>query len=129
MRDFLKSIAEKWNNWVGDHEMELAIRKHLTQNGYYGTHREAAKCTLGSRYSAPVGYRCFGFEATARVRPESTDGPEPDPVYHELYGVVKDDIRHRMTTVRAFRSAAERRELYRRWSDGLIELRGAHGLA
>ncbi|OYP37685.1 hypothetical protein [Rhodopirellula sp. MGV] len=127
MRSLLKYLAEKWNNWTGDHEMELAIRKHLTKNGYFGGTVQLENVRLVA-VQRPGWLQIYRFDATARLQVEQSDGPDPDPVYHQLYGLVKDDIRHKMTIVRVFQHPAERRELYRRWAEGLIELRGAHGL-
>ncbi|MEM6468637.1 MAG: hypothetical protein AAF802_03650 [Planctomycetota bacterium] len=129
MKKFLQSIREKWNNWTGDHEMEVAIRKHLTKNGYYGGSVKLRNVRLIA-VQRPGWLQVFRFEATARVQAEeSDDGPDPDPVYEELYGLVRDDIRHKLLSVRVFKEPSERRELFARWSDGLIQLRGAQGLS
>ncbi len=128
MLDLIRNLREKWNNWCGDRDLEIAIRKHLTQNGYYGNTVKLKNVRLVA-VQRPGWLQVFRFEANARVQFAETDGPEPEPVYEALYGLVRDDIRHKMTSVRVFRDADERRELYRRWSDGLIQLRGAHGLS
>lgn len=124
----LNSLKEKWNNWVGDHEMELEIRKHLTQNGYYGGSVKLRNVRLVA-VQRPGWLQVFRFEATARVQSENTDdGPDPEPVYDELYGLVREDIRQKMIRVRVFEDPLERRELFLRWSEDLIQLRGAQGL-
>ena len=127
MLGLIKSLKEAWNNWVGDHEMELEIRKHLTKNGYYGGTVKLTNVRLVA-VQRPGWLQVFRFEATARIQAEETDGPTPEAVYEQLYGLVRDDIRHKMTSVRVFRQPEERRELYLRWSEDLIQLRGAHGL-
>ncbi len=127
MLHFFKSVCEKWNNWCGDHEMELAIRKHLTKNGYYGGTVQLRNVRLVA-VQRPGWLQVFRFEATARRRAEETDGPDPEPVYEELYGLVQDDIRHKITRVRVFQNQAERKELFLLWSEDLIQLRGAQGL-
>ena len=127
MLAFFKSMRKKWNDWCGDREMELEIRKHLAKNGYYGGSVKFKNVRLIA-VQRPGWLQVFRFEATARQQTDPTDGPEPDAVYEELYGLVRDDIRHKMTTVRVFRDPGERRELFLRWSEGLIQLRGAHGL-
>ena len=127
MLAYFKSLRDKWNNWCGDREMELAIRKHLTKNGYYGGSVKLKNVRLVA-VQRPGWLQVFRFEATARVQAEETDGPEPEAVYEELYGLVRDDIRHKMTSVRVFHDQAERRELFLRWSEDLIQLRGAQGL-
>ncbi|MDM4018023.1 hypothetical protein [Roseiconus lacunae] len=127
MLALLKHLAEKWNNWTGDREMEVAIRKHLTKNGYYGSSVQLQNVRLVA-IQRPGWLQIYRFEARARVQAEETDGPDPEPVYHQLYGLVKDDIRHKILVVRVFDNPSERRALYRRWADGLVELRGSHGL-
>ena len=127
MIDWLKSLREKWNNWCGDHEMELEIRRHLTKNGYYGGTVKLRNVRLVA-VQRPGWLQVFRFEATARVQAEESDGPDPDAVYDELYGLVREDARHKMTSVRVFHDPSERRELFLRWSEDLIQLRGAQGL-
>jgi len=127
MIDFIKSLREKWDNWCGDHEMELAIRKHLTQNGYYGGTVKLQNVRLVA-VQRPGWLQVYRFEATARVQAEETDGPDPEPRYETLYGLVRDDIRHKSTSIRVFADSRQRRELFLRWSEDLIQLRGAHGL-
>ena len=65
-----------------------------------------------------------------RVRPEIDEevGKDPEPEYREVFGLVKDDIRHKVNTVRFFEQEQERIELFARWSEDLICLRGIHGL-
>ncbi|MCC9602728.1 hypothetical protein LOC67_19435 [Stieleria sp. JC731] len=127
MRALLKYFADLWNNWTGDREMELAIRKYLNSNGYFGSSMKLQNVRLVA-VQRPGWLQIYRFEAVARVELPASDGPEPEPVYHQLYGLVKDDIRHKILVVRAFESSLQRRKLYREWAEDLIELRGAHGL-
>ena len=78
----------------------------------------------------PGWLQVFRFDATVRVRPEIDEevGKDPEPEYREVFGLVKDDIRHKVNTVRFFEQEQERIELFARWSEDLICLRGAHGL-
>lgn len=125
---FLKSLQEKWNNWCGDHEMEQEIRKHLSKNGYYGKSVKLRNVRLVA-VQRPGWLQVFRFEATARLQFEETDGPDPEASYDELFGLVREDIRHNITDVRVFQDQVERRELFLRWGKDLIQLRGAQGLA
>ena len=36
MLELLKHIRKRWEDWCGDHDMEVTIRKHLTENGFFG---------------------------------------------------------------------------------------------
>lgn len=107
--------------------MEVAIRRHLNQNGYYGASVKLRNVRLVA-VQRPGWLQVFRFEATARLQAEETDGPEPEAQYEQLYGLVRDDARKSMVSVRVFDDPAQRRELFQRWSEGLIQLRGAQGL-
>ncbi|QDV46185.1 hypothetical protein Enr13x_60940 [Stieleria neptunia] len=124
----LKSLQQKWTDWCGDREMELEIRKHLTKNGYFGNSAKLQNVRLVA-VQRPGWLQIFRFEVNARLQFEETDGPDPEAVYEDLYGLVRDDIRHKTTSIRVFQDPNERRELYLRWSEDLIQLRGAQGLA
>ena len=127
MHAFFQSLAEKWNNWVGDKDMEVAIRRHLTQSGYYGGSVKLRNVRLVA-VQRPGWLQVFRFEATARVQSDQTDDREDEARYEELYGLVRDDARKSLTNVQIFRNAADRRALYREWSEDLIQLRGGQGL-
>ena len=125
---FLKHLAQRWNDWCGDAEMEKSIRQHLTDNGYFGQTAKLSNVRLVA-VKRPGWLQVFRFEADVRLRPiEVDDAPEPEPVYHSLFGLVKDDIRHNINTIRVFDDQDQRRELFGRWSEDLICLRGAQGL-
>ncbi len=130
MLAFLKHLRKRWEDWCGDHEMETTIRKHLTQNGFFGGTARLKNVRLVA-VPRPGWLQVFRFDATVRVRPEDDDfdGVAPEAEYREVFGLVKDDIRHKINTVRFFEQEEGRIELFARWSDGLICLRGAHGLA
>ena len=128
MLSFLKHLAQRWNDWCGDHDMEMAIRRHLSDNGYFGKTAKLRNVRLIA-VQRPGWLQISRFEATARLQvAEIDDGPPADAVYRDLYGLVKDDIRQRVNTVRIFDCADERKELFGRWSEDLICLRGAQGL-
>ena len=129
MIQWIKHLRRRWNDWCGDRDMELTIRRHLTSNGYFGTTAKLRNVRLVA-VQRPGWLQIFRFEATVRVAPqgENEEGPDPQAEYRELYGLVRDDIRHKINDVRVFESSQERCSLFARWSDGLICLRGAHGL-
>lgn len=128
IKDWLNHFLQRWNDWCGDHEMELAIRRHLTAEGYYGSSAKLRGVRLVA-VERPGWQQIFRFEADVRVSQEDQDGvKDAQPVRLTLYGLVRDDIRHKIETVRVFHDESERRSLFARWSDGLICLRGAHTL-
>lgn len=126
---WLKHLRQRWNDWCGDREMELAIRQHLSRNGYFGGTAKFRSVRLVA-VQRPGWLQVYRFEATARIVAEADEHqPDPPPVYHELFGLVRDDIRHKISDVRVFQREEDRRCLFARWSDGLICLRGGHGLS
>ena len=128
MLGWFKHLRERWNNWCGDHDMEVAIRQHLTTNGYYGATAKLKNVRVVA-IQRPGWLQVFRFEATARVRQDTNgDGVDPEAEYDELFGLIKDDIRHKVNSIRVFTDEAQRRELFVRWSEDLICLRGAEGL-
>ncbi len=129
MIGWIKHLRQRWNDWCGDRDMELTIRRHLTENGYFGGTAKLQNVRLVA-VQRPGWLQIYRFEATVRLRPDnpSDDLPDAAAEYRELYGLVKDDIRHKINTVRVFDDEDERRELFSRWSEDLICLRGAHGL-
>lgn len=128
MLALIKHLKERWDNWSGDRDMELAIRKHLNQEGYFGGTAKIQHLKLVA-VQRPGWLQVFRFEAVARLRAETDDdSPDAEAQYHTLYGLVRDDFRHNISDIRVFASENDRRNLFARWSDGLICLRGAYGL-
>ncbi|QDT09387.1 hypothetical protein [Planctomycetes bacterium K23_9] len=127
---WIKHLRERWHNWVGDHDMERAIRRHLTTDGYFGGTAKLRNVRLVA-VQRPGWLQIFRFEATARVDRSNAnaDEPAPDAEYHELFGLVREDARKDQSSVRVFRNNADRGELFKQWSEDLICLRGAQGLS
>ncbi len=129
MFGFLKNLAQRWNDWCGDREMELAIRKHLTKEGYYGNTAQLKNVRLVA-VQRPGWLQVYRFEATVRVTPPdgSDDQPDAPAEYRDLYGLVREDVRKNRSDVRVFDLAGHRNRQFDQWSEGLICLRGAQGL-
>lgn len=129
MRMWLQSIAQWWNDWVGDKDLENAIRRQLDQAGYFGASAQITNVRLVA-IQRPGWLQVYRFEANARVRiePEEADGPDPPPKHVQLLGLVQEDFRKSLKDIRLFDDPEARRELFRDWAEGLIQLRGAEGL-
>lgn len=128
MNGWIKHLMERWANWTGDKDMENAIRAHLTDHGYFGRMAkiEAVRLVAVQR---PGWVQIYRFEATARIQQESDDNrPNPEASYAQLFGLAKEDARKQACEIRTFTDPDDRRGLFADWSDGLICLRGAHGL-
>ncbi len=128
LKGWFKHLAQRYSDWCGDHEMELTIRRHLTDAGFYGGSAKLRNVRLVA-VQRPGWQQIYRFEAEVRVQDHADDdSPTPPAEYRVVYGLARDDIRHKIESVRVFDNEAERRSLFARWSDGLICLRGAHSL-
>ncbi len=63
MFEVLRNLRERWNDWCGDREMELAIRKHLNENGFFGGTATLRNVRLVA-VQRPGWLQVFRFEAT-----------------------------------------------------------------
>jgi hypothetical protein len=138
---FFRQLGQRWSDWCGDHEMENAIRQHLSLNGYYGGTAKLRQVRLAA-VKRPGWMQVFRFEVTARLAVADDDSDalgeglaaslDPNgrevPTYHELFGLVREDQRSGQVDIRVFRSGDQRRELFARWSDGLLQLRGGRSM-
>jgi hypothetical protein len=137
MFNFFKNLRQKWANWSGDRELEHAIRRHLSANGHYGGTAKLQNVRLAA-VQRPGWLQVYRFDAIARAIPttasssvddEQEDGTDMQPAkYATLYGLVREDIRHDVTTIRTFDNTAERSELFVQWSEDLIQLRSGRAL-
>ncbi len=122
MMQLFRSLQERWNDWCGDREMELAIRKHLNQNGYFGSSVKLKDVRLAA-VQRPGWVQVYRFDAVARLQEIESDDQASEPTYKKLFGLVKDDARKHGPKVRVFENAIERRSLFLEWSEDLIRLR------
>ena len=129
MASFLQYFVDRWNNWVGDSDMERAIRKYLSTIGFFGDTAKLRNVRLVA-VQRPGWIQVFRFEVTARVRPEESDedGPDHAAEYSSLYGLIREDARKNHQDISVFDDEEDRRALFAEWSEDLICLRGAHGL-
>ncbi|MGB0595647.1 MAG: hypothetical protein ACPGLY_02965 [Rubripirellula sp.] len=126
---WFKHLRQRYTDWCGDRDMEIAIRKHLTANGFFGGTAKLRNVRLVA-VQRPGWLQVFRFEAQVRVRPtdDYDDVADPEAEYQLVYGLVRDDIRRNVNSIRTFAREDQRKELFARWSKDLICLRGAHSL-
>ena len=132
-KQFWQELTNRWKNWTGDRELDIAIRRHLSDQGYQGGGAELQQVKLIA-VQRPGWVQVYRFEAVARrqviddVEDESTSASPPShPATSSsqlLYGLVRDDGRFGCE-VQTFIHPARRIELFKQWSEGLITLRGA----
>jgi len=124
--NWLKRLMDRWKNWAGDHEMEIAIRRHLSNRGYRGAAAELKSVKLIA-IQRPGWIQIYRFEAVATPQPadaEPAGSSQSELSSVLLYGLVRDDGRTH-SEVEVFVHPARRIELFQQWSKGMITLRGA----
>ena len=128
MKSWFQHLKQRWNNWCGDRDMEIAIRKHMTDIGFYGQTAKIQNVRLVA-VQRPGWLQVYRFEAMARLKPvNEVESEGAEAKYRHVSGLVKEDFRFKVQTVRTFISERDRRACFAEWTDGLICLRGAQGL-
>ncbi|MEM8732587.1 MAG: hypothetical protein AAGG44_00090 [Planctomycetota bacterium] len=117
MWDFFGGLAKKWTSWIGDRDMELALRKHLDSQGFYGDTARFENLRLAA-VQRPGWLQVFVFSVEVRERSERNSSVQ-------LHGIVRQDERYNKTDIRTFSAKYERNSLFSEWSEDLIRLRGA----
>ena len=105
MRQWLTKLKEKWDGYVGDRELELAIRRALVQRGL-------------PRSSAIRGVRLAAIERPGWVQVYEFDVRD-DRTQNLWFGVARDDGR-KGTEVEIFDHVGLRDTQFRTWSQGMI---------
>ena len=126
LRATLKSLGEKWKNYLGDRETEVEIRKHLIKNGLAGKSAKILNYKLIA-VQRPGWVQIYRFEilASAYLEDDESDAVASSMQTQELqmlYGLTKDDGRAR-TKIRTFDNREDRISLFEEWSDGMLILR------
>lgn len=113
-----RRIAEAWANWIGDRDLDLALRKHLTTEGYLGDSATITECKLAA-VQRPGWVQVYTFKA--RVRSAINE----EMPHAELLGVVRQDERKQASAfeIGVFSDAAGRDAQLAQWSENLISLR------
>ena len=113
---FLRQLAEKWTNWLGDRDLDLALRKHLNEQGFLGESAQFSQLRLVA-VQRPGWLQVYTFTAQAKSRLNASDQQQ------SLFGIVRQDERFNRMEIRVFSVLGERTQLVEQWSDGLIRLR------
>ncbi len=116
MSGFWKSLVEKWSSWIGDRDLELALRRHLNSEGFYGDSARFENLRLAA-VQRPGWLQVFIFNVQARSRTD--EGAEAQ----QLYGVALQDERYSKLNIRTYSTRHSRNAKFRDWSADLIRLR------
>lgn len=129
MRAWLGRLRERWQNWCGDREMELAIRQHLGKRGFYGGAAKLRNVRVIA-IERPGWLQIYRFEAAVRRVRDSVEDAEDYAAADErpeevlIYGLVVDDGR-KGSEVHTFMNARDRYLFFSERAAGMIQLRGS----
>jgi hypothetical protein len=116
MLKFLKRLTEKWNGWVGDRDMENAMRGALTRKGLRGKAAQFSRVRLVA-VQRPGWLQVYTFDAAWEEKDEVTGHAI------RVFGLVRQDERYNKTEVQFFDTTSARSVLLNQWADGLSRLR------
>lgn len=117
----VRLVAVQRPGWLQVYRFEVEARVNPVRRGTDG------RADSGDP-SMPDGDGVSDGFAVPRSVPPPTDGVNRPAEYCQLFGLVREDHRHNRSNVRVFDNETERKELFERWSEGLVCLRGAKGL-
>ena len=113
---FLKRLAAWWDGWVGDRDLEIAIRGAINDLGLRGGSARLSNVRLVA-VQRPGWRQIFCFDAAVNV------GTIDVPSLRSYYGLLLQDERYRKTDIRVFEVPIERLELLDQWAEGMLRLR------
>jgi hypothetical protein len=116
MFEVIRRLAQKWNGWVGNRDMERAIRSALTRQGLRGSAAQFSQVRLVA-IQRPGWLQVYSFDAAWEY---TGNGPSPS---RGVFGLVRQDERFNRTEIQFFETTVARSELLEQWSEGLIRLR------
>ncbi len=109
---------QRWSGWVGDRDLETAIRRTLDDDGYGGSMAEIVDSRLAGTVS-PGWIQVSSFHVVAK---HLETGEK-----HPLWGVSREDERQNESMVCFFRTSEERDTRLREWTEGMITVEGQRG--
>ena len=116
MLAYLKNAVKRWADWVGDRDLELALRSYLTEQGFYGDSATFKSVKLVA-IERPGWVQIYTFSVRVRSRVNE------DLPAEQFFGLVRQDERREKVEPRVFTNSIERESQLDEWSDGLIRLR------
>lgn len=119
MRKLWSSWVQKWSSWIGDRDLELSLRRHLSDRGFSGDTARFENLRLAA-VQRPGWVQVFVFTVHARRR----GGKEQD--INTLFGLVRQDERYSRLEICTYETRATRNAMFREWSSDLIRLRNSN---
>lgn len=117
IKTYLKRVFRDWDDWVGDRDMEVAIRQHLSLRGFASRSAKLSRIRLVS-VKPPGWLQVYQFDVDTKRRDASQQDPTTtDKV--KLFGLVRLDARsQRPPRIESFEDAVARDDTLRAWKEG-----------
>lgn len=121
MKALFAKLKTSWQNWTGDRELELAIRKALKREGY-GVHAAKIQQVHLAAIERPGWVQVYRFlvDTTHQL---SDHQPDRQGEAVHLFGVAFNDGRKESTDVFLTTNASEQTVLLDRLSEGMLRRR------
>ena len=118
MQRWWKLFASKWSGYIGDRDVELALRKFLNNRGFRGEGATFRDYRLAA-VQRPGWLQVFVFTVETALQEEDIPGQQNQT----LFGILRQDERYRKMDIEMFSIRSQRNALFREWSEELIALR------
>lgn len=116
MLKMIRAFLESWSGWIGDRDLEIAIRSELSRKGWSGAAAKFSQFRLVA-IRRPGWLQIFSFDVT--WKPVLCGAKQPG----SAFGLVRQDERYHKLDIELFASASSRDALLHQWSDGMLRLR------
>ncbi len=119
---FLRQLVDNWASWLGDRDLEIALRKHLNEQGFFGDSAKFRQLRLMA-VQRPGWLQVYTFTVEAMSQLNTSEQPQC------LFGIVRQDERYNRLEISVFSNRSERSKLLDEWSEDLIRLQGRSTLS
>ncbi len=112
----LSDLLNRWSTYIGDRDMELAMRNALGRDGFQG-HSARFKNVRLVAVQRPGWLQIYTYEASW-----NTETSEHS-LGRTVLGLLRQDERFDRIQIRHFANYEARAQLLHQWADGLVQLR------
>ncbi len=117
MLKIIKGLLESWSGWIGDRDLEFAVRSELSRRGWSGATAQFSQFRLVA-IRRPGWLQIFSFDVTWDAVLCGAQQPS------SAFGLVRQDERYHKLDIELFATASSRDVLLLdQWSDGMHRLR------
>ncbi len=119
LRKWSAALIESWAGWVGDRDLEVALRGHLDGQGFWGDSARFRHIRLVA-VQRPGWLMVFAFNVEAKSR---VTGQQ-----QSMFGLVRQDERYNRVEIEVFPDRGARTQRFLEWSQNLIRVRNPQRL-